>query len=419
MPGGPLERRESTGMRILHVIRSEVVQVERLVHGGAGLVRTAAGVAFVEGVLPGEVVTIGPVHRRGGRPVAEVESIEHLAPARREPRCPLVGRCGGCSWQHINYATQGWWKRAMLSENLARIAGVDLAPEAIELVSGEEWGYRRRIQLHRDADGVIGFARRGSRSIIEVPHCAVASQRINAELARLHARRGALPARGSRTIAVDDQNGVQWADRHVAAELSILGVPFRFSPAAFAQANHALLAPLAERIGAMCRTAPRGTHRLVDLYAGAGLLAVMAVAHAVPEEVVCVEPQRENAVYIAANMAAVGYRGTVTVLPTTAERALATKSGGGASGGGVSTTVLLDPPRRGLGKAVRKALLADHAIQRIIYLSCEAAALARDIGALKGVYTPTRVTIFDFYPQTPHIESLVVLDRGDSGGATA
>jgi 23S rRNA (uracil1939-C5)-methyltransferase len=227
---------------------------------------------------------------------------------------------------------------------------------------------------------------------------------------------------------------------HREATISIDGVTVRFDPAGFAQANRHLLPDLSRAL----RTAWTGG-ALVDLYAGAGLLTALTIAGAPPAApdnrpaIICVEPDERNARFISENLSVLGFSDTVQVVKTTAERAITGEPLKTVDAD--TTTVLVDPPRGGLSKAVSRWLVGARGAaratdaakaakatdaakaggttrragaataERIIYVSCDAAALARDVGRLNAAYQVNSVTLLDFYPQTAHIEALVVLDR--------
>lgn len=374
------------------------VRIERLVNGGAGLARTDAGVVFVRDALPGELVTIGPPSRDGGASTAPLIDIIEPSPHRVDPPCPVYGACGGCDWQHLAVAEQRRWKREIVAENLRRLGGISWDPERIGMVAGAPWGYRSRVQLHRSG-GTVGFRRRRSRDVVEIDSCPVATTAINGEIRRERARRAELP--DGRITIVASGAGVARSDRDREATLQIGDTALRFHPAGFAQANRELLPALGEAL----RGAVTG-RVLVDLFAGAGLLARLATAGVPsPPRLVCVEPDRRNAALIRTNLQDVP---DVRVHRMTAERAVA--RGVLRDVVGDETTVLLDPPRTGLSRSVRR-WLTTVASARVAYLSCDAAALARDLSSLTPDYRIDEMTMFDFYPQTAHIETLVILSR--------
>ena len=337
----------------------------------------------------------------------------------------------GCDWQHLAYPAQVEWKRRILVENLDRLGGIRWDPAHVHTVLGDEYGYRSRVQVHRAADGSAGFRRRHSHQTVPVSHCPVARPAVNDVLSTMtssdsHNGGSDLPGAETdavsveRIILVEGDDRVFRSDRDDHAVITVAGTPFAFHPAGFSQSNHAMLAPLAVILRSVAADAP-----IVDLYAGAGLLAAMIVADTVERPVICVEPDRRNAAFIRRNVPG------AQVVIDTAERALRRR---GANLIPYGACVVVDPPRGGLSRSVRRFLHdASRRISRVVYLSCDAAALARDLGALcerdssdgaggrsdgsRGPDTAFRLrelTLFDFYPQTAHIETLAVLDAREA-----
>ena len=372
-------------------------RVERLVEGGEALVRTAHGTVFVEGVIPGEVVRIEqPSRAANGRWIAAVGERIEESPARVQPECPLFGSCGGCAWQYIDYPTQLLWKRRIIAENLVRLGGYRLEEGRIEVVHGSPYRYRARVQLHC-AVGTWGFYRKRSHQVLPVTHCPVVTEPLERAMGEIAGERCA-PA----ITVVEGAQRVFRSDRDQRAVLPLEGPyssgSFSFSPRGFAQSNHRLLSPL----GKLLSHHVRGT-RLVDLYAGAGLLPVLIATYRMITELVAVEPQRANCRFITENVGDVAPHCRVSAHAMTAERAITSGRVGEKQVKGA--TVLLDPPRAGLSKVVRAWLLSNCAgVGNLLYVSCNAAALARDVGALRERYSLDRLVLFDFYPQTAHTE---------------
>src|ERR1700690_3256397 len=162
--------------------------VEKLVYGGQGLARLEGRVALGPFVLPEVRIPVKLEAERRG--VTEARLLEVLTPAagRTKPSCPFFVRCGGCHYQHAEYAVQLEVKRQILREVLARIGNLE-APAEIATISGEPWGYRNRTQLHL-AGGEIGFFGTGSHHLTPVDRCPISSPRINEALAALRAMKG-------------------------------------------------------------------------------------------------------------------------------------------------------------------------------------------------------------------------------------
>jgi 23S rRNA (uracil1939-C5)-methyltransferase len=352
---------------------------------------------------------------RGGRRTGTVKRIVAPSPLRETPQCPVFDRCGGCDWQYLAYDGQIAWKRRILVENLQRIGGLTVDETAVTAVSGAPYGYRSRVRLHRGPDG-SGFYARNSKEVVAIRHCPVATDGINALLAA--AADGTVPRIADGATLVDGGEAVYRSDRDRRSRIMFADVPFTCATAGFSQSNRALLPELGRLMAATVHT-----DVLIDLYAGAGLLPVLVATYrdAPVRRVVCVEPDRRNTAYITENIAAVAPTAAVRVIPRTAEGAV---SGLTADS---RTTVLLDPPRGGLNKTVRRWLLAaaersaGTAAPDIVYLSCDSAALSRDIAALSEGYVVESLTVIDFFPQTAHIETLAVLrprvaEEGEEAG---
>jgi 23S rRNA (uracil1939-C5)-methyltransferase len=388
------------------------LEIEKLVSGGDGLARHQGGVVFVPRGVPGDVV-VGTVRRGNrGRTILENPEIQTPGPDRRRPPCPFVPACGGCDWQHITDDGQRLWKRKILAENLQRIGKLALPEESISVVSGDALGYRTRLRVHRRG-GVSGFYRENSHEIVPIDRCIVATAGTNAVLKELSAPADA----GEDITVIDSGEEVYRSDRHTVAEMTIRDRPFSFSIDGFSQSNRGLLEPLGELLR---RVVSSG--RLVDLYAGAGLLPFLILSEDGRfTRVVCVEPDRRNTSHIAANLKWTGV--DITVITDTAERALRRGAIEATGNDGGVTTVLLDPPRGGVSTQVRTWLVnrARKATGRpdVVYLSCDSAALARDLGELMPAYSLESVTLLDFFPQTSHIEALAVLRPAEPAAGAA
>ena len=171
----------------------ENLTIEKLVYGGDGLARLESKVVFTPYVLPGEKVR------------AEVDRIKNdlwRGPAAgsvgafgcscRLPPCPYFQRCGGCHYQHADYAFQVEQKRSILREALRRVGKIEFNGE-IEAVTGEPWGYRNRVQLHIE-NGAIGYFEHGSHKLCAIDHCPIVSPALNDAISKLQGNLGRISA---------------------------------------------------------------------------------------------------------------------------------------------------------------------------------------------------------------------------------
>lgn len=379
--------------------------IEKLVYGGAGLARVEGRVFMAPYVLPGEEVVI-----RDGKPV-KLHEVLTPSPLRVEAKCPIFGWCGGCDYQHMDYAEQLRQKPAILRETLARIGRLT-PPDEIDVVAGDPWGYRNRVQLHSTPDG-IGFYAAGSHSVVPAEECPISSPAINAALRQLRGMRKERPWPGFlRSIelfsnetetmvnVLETQKPLsksffEWcASRIPGADGSeqmhrAAGFDFRVGHASFFQVNRLLLDEL---IGLAAQD--DGGATAWDLYAGVGLFSVPLSRKF--ERVTSVE-----------NIA-----GAVRDLEFNAPAVKAVRSGVEPFLAAQTETpdfVLADPPRMGLGKTVTTELVRLRP-RRLTVVSCDPATLARDLRALiDGGYEVAEMTMIDLFPQTFHIETVTRL----------
>jgi 23S rRNA (uracil1939-C5)-methyltransferase len=374
------------------------LRIDALAAGGDGVGRTADGrVVFVPMTAPGDCVKarITALHPRYAR--AALEQVDEPSPARVEPPCAVFGACGGCSWQHVDYAVQCEAKRQIAEDALRRVGKLALPGPVPLHPSPAPYAYRARARVAVEA-GRVGYRRAHSRELCAVSHCPVLSEPADAQLRALAA---GPPARdGEWEIAA----GVSGARAHEvggtgpALELDVAGGKLRVSPGVFFQANASLHAAL---VASMTHAAGHGALAL-ELYAGCGFFT-LALAR-VFERVIAVEADVAAVADLRHNLARAGASG-VEVVHERVEAALA----GGRVAAVRPDAVVLDPPRTGLprGAAARIAALAP---VRIAYLSCDPATLARDLAALvAGGFALEAVEAFDLFPHTPHVEVLAQL----------
>lgn len=430
-------RSESKGSAPTHLVR-----IEKPIYGGAFLARIAGKAMFVPLALPGEQVRARVVEDKRGYATAEAEEIIAPSEQRVAPRCPHFGACGGCNYQHANYAAQLAYKQDILRETLER-AGV-YPPEDIAVLAGEPWAYRNRIRLAFDAQGRVGYRGRRSHAIVPISECPIAAPLlVKAGLAASEIlRSSSLGLRASEislfcdadetellvslTVASGGKLRIEDFIGALAAEISALkgveilteggkgqmprrvaqwgsdfliyragGINYRVDQGAFFQVNRWLLDRLVERVTA------HGHGSLAwDLFTGVGLFA-----HKLADRfarVTAVESAPQSIAALVDNL-----RGT-SASPVKATTLEFLRRGGM---GERPDLIVVDPPRTGLG-AETTALLAEIAAPEIVYVSCDPATLARDLRALIDArYVIDQITLADLFPQTFHLETVVRLRR--------
>jgi 23S rRNA (uracil1939-C5)-methyltransferase len=430
--------------------KSQLVEIEKPIYGGAFLARLEGKAVFVPLTLPGEQARVRITQDKRGYATAEVEEIAAAAAERVAPACPHFGACGGCHYQHADYKAQLAFKQAILRETLER--GGAAAPEKISVLAGEPWGYRNRIRLAFDAAGNPGYRGRRSHKVITVSECPIAAPLLAnaakaatevvrefapllrpteialfcdaAETALLasvfiasvgkinfdpfaQALSERIPALKGAELVAEGHHGQppRTASQWGAASLIYRAANFdyRVDHGAFFQVNRWLIDELVELVTA-------GYEGLLawDLFAGVGLFArrlTASFAH-----VVAVESAPSSTQALAANL-----KGTTgTAIRSETLDFLRRKRERNPARLDLPVRpdlIVVDPPRAGLGVEIT-ALLAEIAAPALVYVSCDPATLARDLRVLTGSgYSIQSITLADLFPQTFHLETVVRLRR--------
>ena len=428
---------------------------------GLGIARIDGQVVFVHGAVRGELCRILVMKVLKNAAFGKVTELLEPSPERREPDCPYYGRCGGCDFRHLSYREELWAKRQRVQDALTRLGGSDVEVEEI-LGAADPLYYRNKSQYPVSA-GKVGFYRARTHDVVDIEHCLIQKPQADAAAAALrdYMRDFAVPSydektgrgllrhlyvrtnrRGESLVcvlangerlpheeklvgrlrrAVPDCVGVVlgvntrrgntilgeryrtlWGADTLEDELC--GLTFRISVPSFYQVNRDQAEVLYRK--AVEYAGLTGGELVVDLYCGAGTITqVMAGgagrvigAEIVPE---AIEDARENArrngienveffcgdaAQLAADFAGRGLRPDV---------------------------ICVDPPRKGLAPEVIAAA-AQMAPQRVVYVSCDPGTLGRDVKRFAEYgYRVQRAAACDLFPGTRHIETVVLLSKGE------
>ncbi len=377
-PAPPLQ----TGQRLS-------VTVADVAFGGEGVARVAGFVVFVPFGAPDEEVEVEVVEVKKNFARARLVRVVRPSPHRVAPRCRYFGTCGGCQYQHLDYAEQLRLKHRQLRDLLERLGGLDPGVVAPVVPCPRPYGYRNRIMVRSqwsrpEQRRVLGFLRHDSRLVVDVEACALAEPALNDQLRQVRAQ--PRPRSGTKVVLRLPPEG------------------WELPPDSFFQNNFHLLPALVETLRTRLRAA--GTRHLVDVFCGVGFFA-LELADRV-ESFAGVELDRRAIAAARRNAAARGVRHGEFVEGAAEEKlpALLERFAPG------QTTVIVDPPRVGCTPVVRAALRAGRPAQ-ILYVSCHPATLARDLQELvrEGGYRLEAVIPLDMFPQTQHLECVADLRR--------
>ncbi len=450
------------------------VTCERLGSNGEGVARTDECMLFVPGFLPGEKALVRILAVKGGCAYGKIAELYTPAEQRVRPVCGVFGKCGGCQLQHMRYRAQLAFKTELVKNTLKKIGAIDVdVPLCIK--SEKQYGYRNKLTLpigQKDGKTVVGFYRERSHKIVETDECPItgwAGKVIEAvksfcgacgldgydeETGKGQLRHIAVREIGKQYIVVlvsterelkgigyllerldrifkeysfflnvnQKNTNVIFGDEFILLkgsetyECEECGITFEAGANTFVQINEDVRQKLYQ--GALEAVSSEDT--VIDCYSGGGLLTAMFAKKCrraygielVKEAVECADRLRERN-----GLTDKMFNRTGKVeeeLPALLKEEK-------------SAVVVLDPPRAGLGRKVVSTLIESGA-EKIIMISCNPATLARDLGLLtgtlkeegaeivkadspQGAYEIVSVQPYDMFPQTKHVETLVVLKR--------
>ena len=414
--------------------------IEKEVYRGRGLARVGGRVVFVPRAYAGDRLRVRVRKARPGWAEASLEEVLAPAAARRATPCVYVPHCGGCVYQELSYEAQLAAKESILRESLGR-AGVPW-PGAIPARSSPEAGWRLRAGLHVAVgrDGLrLGLREEGTLRVVDLERCLQLSAGMNdalaelrglfaenpklavrvrgvsllespdgaARVAALHttlarheAARFAGPGPATRFTGLGVEAGrrrLHWLQGSPFVEMNVGSLSLRVHVRSFFQGNRFLYESLARTVVDLLP----GRGRALDLYAGVGLFALPLAARG-GGEVVAVERAPTAVEDARANVRRNRLDGVRIVRKDVREALAATPQSPGER-------IVLDPPRTGLEREVVD-LVASRRPEAVVYVSCDPPTLGRDLArfAARG-YRPDTVQLFDLFPDTFHLETVVRL----------
>jgi 23S rRNA (uracil1939-C5)-methyltransferase len=402
-PPPPVPVRVPFGARLAGVDVLEL-RVEKLVAGGDGLGRWEGIPIFISRSAPGDLLKVRIVERRPDYGRAEIVEILEAGPARRPDPVPELSRSSICDLQHLDDLTQVLLKAGAVKETLEHIGKIAM-PFDPELITGEPWHYRLRTQVHTAIDPetgtvLVGYHARGTNEVIPVTRCPVLVPELEAFLAELpaHLTLHAPDAPKRLDLAAGDGGAITVSPvveglQHGEVSTRVGDFTYFYDARCFFQAHRGLLPKLvAATVG------PWEGETAVDLYSGVGLFSLPLSSRY--RRVIAVEGDQIGSRFgrmnvkrnRVANVESLNkaVESWVRDMPEKVDR------------------VVVDPPRGGLSKDVRNALLLRRPA-RITYVSCHPAALARDLHELADSYRIEHLAFVDLFPQTGHMEVLVQL----------
>lgn len=406
-------------------------KIESIAFGGEGVLKTDGHVVFIPYTAPGDEIEYEIVMKKKRFARGEILKIINPSPERTLPLCPYYQNCGGCQLQHIRYSGQQASKKIMVEDALKRIGKFSFpAVEFEQDPALRPWAYRERVAFHL-SQGEIGYIALDNRSIVEVDECPIFLEGKHSLFKELRGLARFFTAAG-RVDVLKDHSGkflvyvrlehydkqckeaLEWGHMNMPSvsgleidrvgnwgkEIIVTefeGLVIEYSPRVFIQSNKAVSEKIYQEIGLILE----GQKSCLDLYSGIGITSMLMAKQG--SQVVAIE-SNGAAVNFAKNNAKKNGLKNVEFL-----------------GGGVESLLpkvlkdhsfdaaVINPPREGLYPEIAEALKKS-GIKTLVYVSCMPSTLARDAHILaEGGYKVTRVKAYDMFPQTGHIETLMVL----------
>ena len=332
------------------------LKIEKLIYGGSGVGFIDKMPFFVPATVPGDEIECEITQKHKGYCEARLVHIVKASPNRATPKCAHFGLCGGCQWQHIDYAAQLLWKQLILEEQLKRIGKIAEPKVLPTIPSPKIWNYRGRVKLQRDKKGRKGFYALGTHDLIEIKECLIAD-----------------------ISAVDRPEGE-----------------------GFTQVNPLQNENLKKLVAEIAREL--SSKRILELYSGNGNLTFSLASKA--EHIAAFDSDGRS---IREAMKISNEKKICNIEFAVSSAASALR--GAIRKGKRYDTLIVDPPRDGCKELLR--LIPKIGLKNIIYVSCNPSTLARDIKELVSAgYLFLSSQPIDMFPQTFHIESVSALAVG-------
>ena len=389
-----------------------IVKVDKLSHDLRGITKINNKITFINNALLGEIVDIKLINEKKNFNEAKVIFYIEKSSDRIENKCPYSDKCGGCDFGYLNYKTSLMYKKNMVINVMKRYAGLDINPSIIP--SDDIFGYRNKISL-KISNGKLCLIEENSSNYISINKCLLVNDNINKIIKILNDcdLYGIfdIVIRGTYEIMViingDDINNdiICRLDGNVSSivfngnviygkeYINILVDKFKYAiyPNSFFQVNTCMIKGLYDEV----KECAGSGHSLLDLYCGAGTIGIYLADNF--DDVHGIEINYDAITGANVNKKINNIK-NISFDMVNANNILINNY----------DVIVVDPPRGGLDKKTITNLLNSGA-EKIVYVSCSAITLARDIGMLKEEYVLDKITLFDNFPNTKHVESVCLL----------
>ena len=389
-----------------------IVKIDKLSHDFRGITRVSDKVTFVSDVIPGEIVDIRIVNSKKNMNEAKVISYIDTSNDRVKPNCPYYDLCGGCNTSYIDYNRTLECKKDIVKDIMKRYADIDINPEIIS--DNNIYGYRNKISL-KVKDGKLALVKEGSNELINIDRCLLVNDNINKVIDVLNnitldnvyevvikgteelmlIVNGELDSDELINVLKDSVNSIVLNDKVIYGNeyitIKIGEYIYAIYPKSFFQINTNMIEKLYDKVKeyAGCGS------KLLDLYCGAGTIGIY-----LSDNFIYIDGIEVNSdAIVGANL-----NKEINDIDNINFECMKVSQINDTN----YDVIVVDPPRAGLdGTTIDKLL--DSNVEKIVYVSCNPITLVRDINLFKGKYVLEDITLFDMFPNTKHVESVVKL----------
>ena len=360
------------------------VTITGLNHEGEGIARVGGKVTFVSNALEGENVLIEITKEHKKYNEAKVIKYLTISPKRVRPICPYYDVCGGCDLMHMSYEDEIEFKEEKVKNILEKYADVKIEPEIVK--SDKRENYRNKITLHKGFDKP-GYVKINSSEVIDIDECKLASPFINNYLQNNNVNED--------IVIRNNDNGEVISSSDKTIIMNINNLKYQIDINSFFQVNNYITSKVFEHIIKFINE----EDVVLDLYSGVGTLSIMASTKA--KYVYGIEVNEFSYKNALDNIILNKVSNIEFLCGKVEDKIDLIKEN--------ITTIITDPPRSGMDKYTI-SVIKEKKPKKVIYMSCDPITLARDLKLMSDIYEIKSITLFDMFPCTKHIESVVILN---------
>ncbi len=391
--------------KIKSVKIEKILTIEKIANEGCSIAYDDNKVIFVRYALPKEKIRANIYRETSSYSVAEPIEILEPSEERIKPKCPLFGICGGCDYQMIEYKKQLEIKSKLVIETFNKIGKIELKELSGIIESPTPFNYRNTETFKVDPKNKkIGFFRKDTKFVVDVPQCLLAMENINIALKNVKKQKD-FPPHNFKVRTTNDGDTVvnfikteKYEDRPVYERINACGkeIKFKISKDSFFQVNNSVIPLWLEKIVSFID--PDGHELIYDLYSGIGLITLFVSFFA--KKTIGIEIAKSSVKDALHNVELNNINSNISFINAPVEEKLKELE--------KADIFIIDPPRKGMDNdciiALRELLP-----KKIIYSSCKPATMARDISLLSDLYKIDQIYLVDMFPQTHHVEMLALL----------